>query len=104
MQIIAHCREYGNLNARAWPEKIAHENDLTMAAHARTAESFLLARIKALSINVTNGLETLGALIYLVDGIVKAGFGIRGRLRMSRNARLRVLLPAVLPQLLMLAS
>ena len=100
--IISHCREYGNLNARAWPEKIAHENDLTMAAHARTAETYLLDRIKALSVNVTNGAETLGALIYLVDGIVKAGFGIRTRLRMREGARLRVLLPDVLPHLLLL--
>ena len=51
--VISHCREYGNLNAMAWPEKIAHENDLTMAAHARTAEHYLLDRIKALSVNVT---------------------------------------------------
>ena len=35
VQIFAHCREYGNLNARAWPEKIAHENALTMAALSR---------------------------------------------------------------------
>ena len=67
----------------AWPEKIAHENDLTMAAHARTAEGYLLDRIKAQSLNVTNGAETLGALIYLVDAIVKSAFGIRGRLRMD---------------------
>lgn len=100
--IISHCREYGNLNARAWPEKIAHENDLTMAAHARTAETYLLDRIKTLSVNVTNGAETLGAMIYLIDGIVKAAFGVRTRLRMSPNARLRALLPAVLPDLLSL--
>ena len=100
--IISHCREYGNLNARAWPEKIAHENDLTMAAHARTAETYLLDRIKTLSVNVTNGVETLGAMIYLIDGVVKAGFGIRTRLRMTPNARLRALLPAILPDLLAL--
>jgi hypothetical protein len=100
--VISHCREYGNLNAMAWPEKIAHENDLTMAAHARSAESYLLDRIKALSVNVTNGAETLGALIYLVDGIVKASFGIRGRLRMPREARFRVLLPWWLPEFLAL--
>jgi hypothetical protein len=100
--VIAHCREYGNLNAMAWPEKIAHENDLTMAAHARTAESYLLDRIKALSINVTNGAETLGALIYLVDAIVKASFGIRGRLRMNPNARFRALMPAWVPPMLAL--
>lgn len=98
--VISHCREYGNLNAMAWPEKIAHENDLTMAAHARTAEGYLLDRIKTLSVNVTNGAETLGALIYLIDGIVKASFGIRGRLRMSPEARFRVLMPWWVPPML----
>ena len=100
--IISHCREYGNLNAMAWPEKIAHENDLTMAAHARTAEGYLLDRIKAQSINVTNGAETLGALVYLVEAVVRAGFGIRGRLRMPEGSRFRALLPSWLPDLLLL--
>lgn len=92
--IISHCREYGNLNSIAWPEKVAHENDLTMAAHARTAETYLLDRLKTLSINVTNGAETLGALIYLVDAITKAAAGIRYRLRMDPEARFRAILPA----------
>ena len=102
VQILAHCREYGNLNARTWPEKIAHENALTMAALARTTEDFMLERIKALSVNVTNGVETLGALIYLVDAIVKAKFGIAGRFRMPANARFRALLPAYTLDLLLL--
>lgn len=102
VQILAHCREYGNLNARAWPEKIAHENALTMAALSRTSELFILERIKALSVNVTNGAETLGALIYLVDAIVKARFGIIGRLRMPTNTRFRVLLPYYALDLLLL--
>jgi hypothetical protein len=102
VNIFAHCREYGNLNARTWPEKIAHENALTMQALARTAEGFMLDRIKALSVNVTNGAETLGALIYLVDAIVKARFGIIGRLRMDRNATFRALLPYWVPQMLAL--
>ncbi len=100
--IISHCREYGNLLARSWPEKVAHENALTMAAHARSAEGYLLAGIKALSVNVTNGAETLGALIYLVDGIVKSSFGIRGRLRMDPNSRFRVLMPFYATELLLL--
>jgi hypothetical protein len=100
--IISHCREYGNLVAMTWPEKIAHENDLTMAAHARVAETYLLDRIKALSVNVTNGAETLGAYIYLVDAIVKAKFGIQTRLRMDPNARFRALLPYWLVDLLKL--
>lgn len=102
VQILAHCREYGNLNAMAWPEKLEHENALTMAALARTSETFMLDRIKALSVSVTAGAETLGALIYLVDSMVKATFGIRSRLRMSRNARFRALLPAILPDFLLL--
>ncbi len=102
VQILAHCREYGNLNARTWPEKIAHENALTMQALARTTEEFMLDRIKALSVNVTNGLETLGALIYLVDAIVKSKFGIAGRLRMPANARFTALLPSYTLDLLLL--
>jgi hypothetical protein len=97
--VIAHCREYGNLNARAWPEKIAHENDLTMAAHARTAEGYLLDRIKALSINVTSS-TALGAFVDLVDSIVRAQSGIRYRLRMNPEASFRVLLPSWVPDLL----
>jgi hypothetical protein len=102
VQILAHCREYGNLNARAWPEKIAHENALTMQALSRTSEGFMLDRIKALSVNVTNGAETLGALIYLVDAIVKSAFGIRTRLRMPAGARFRALLPSYALDLLVL--
>jgi hypothetical protein len=102
VQILAHCREYGNLNARAWPEKIAHENALTMQALARTTEGFLLDRIKDLSVPVSNGAETLGALIYLVDAITKAAWGIRGRLRMPAGARFRALLPVVTLDILVL--
>ena len=102
VNIIAHCREYGNLNARSWPEKIAHENELTMAAMAQTSEMFILERIKALSINVTSGAETLGALIYLIDAITKAQYGIRGRFRMPREARFVALLPAVVLDILLL--
>jgi hypothetical protein len=102
VQILAHCREYGNLNARAWPEKIRHENELTMAALARTSEMFILERIKALSINVTSGAETLGALVYLVDAITKSMYGIRSRLRMPAGARFRALLPAVVLDILVL--
>ena len=102
VDIIAHCRDFGNLNAMAWPEMIELQNELTMAALARTTESLMLARIKAQSVNVTNGAETLGALIYLIDGIVKAKFGIQGRLRMDVNSQFRVLLPRILPDLLAL--
>ena len=98
--IISHCREFGNLNAMAWPEKIAHENELTMAAHAQTAETYLLDQLKALSVEVTSGADTLGALNYLVDAIEKAEFGIRSRLRMPAEARFTLLAPRVLLDIL----
>jgi hypothetical protein len=91
--IISHCREYGNLNARAWPEGIAHENNLTMAAHARTAEARLLDRIKALSINVTTA-SVYNGTFDLVYAIVRAAAGIRYRLRLGQSGpALRALLP-----------
>jgi hypothetical protein len=100
--IISHCREYGNLNAMAWPEKIAHENDLTMAAHARSAETYLLDRIKAESLQVT--VAALGgqmnAYASLVHAILKAAASIRYNLRMAPGSRFRVLLPAWVGDLL----
>ena len=102
VQILAHCREYGNLNAISWPEKISHENDLTMAALSRTSETFMLDRLKALSVNVTNGAETLSALVYLVDAIVKAKFGIMGRFRMPRESRFAAYIPYWVPDMLAL--
>ena len=98
--IISHCREYGNLNARAWPEGIAHENNLTMAAHARTAEQRLLDRIKALSINVTTA-DVYSSTHDLIYAITRAAAGIRFRLRLGAGApRLRALLPAWVPGML----
>ena len=102
--IISHCREYGNLNARAWPEKIAHENDLTMAAHSRTAEQYLLDRIKALSLQVTQdeigGAGAMSAYASLVSAITRAVSGVRYRLRMDPEYRFRALLPSWVPDLL----
>ena len=102
VQILAHCREYGNLNARAWPEKIAHENALTMAALSRTTEQFMLDRIKALSVNVTQAAvgTQYGAFASLVHAIAKASAGVKFRLRMPRTSTFRVLLPSWIPDML----
>jgi hypothetical protein len=91
---ISHCREYGNFNARAWPEGIAHENNLTMAAHSRTADARLLDRVKALSVNVTTA-KTYGSTFDLIFAMARAAAGIRSRLRLSaEQVRLRALMPA----------
>lgn len=99
---ISHCRQFGNIQAAAWPEKIEHELALTMAEHSRAAEMYLLERIKAQSINVTSGATTLGALIYLVDAITKSAWGIRGRNRMPLGTRFTALLPGVVLDMLVL--
>lgn len=97
--IISHCREYGNLNARAWPEGIAHENNLTMAAHARTAESRLLGRIKTLSVNVTTA-DVYSTTYDLIYSITRAAAGIRFRLRLDPAVNFRALLPDWVPEMM----
>jgi len=90
--IISHCREYGNLNARAWPESITFENELTMAEHARVAEGYLLDRIKTQSINVTTA--TVYSTTYdLIYAAARAVAAIRYRLRTGPNFRFRALFP-----------
>lgn len=100
--IISHCREYGNLNAMAWPEKIAHENDLTMAAHARSAENYLLDRIKTLSIPVTQAAvgAQMNAFGSIVHAVTKGVAAIRFRLRADTATRFRLLMPAWIGDLL----
>jgi hypothetical protein len=98
--IISHCREYGNLGSRAWPEGIELENALTMAAHARTAESYLLDRIKAQSVNVTRASEVYNATSDLLYDILRMAASIRYNLRMNDSARFQVLLPTFVQDLL----
>jgi hypothetical protein len=78
--IISHCREYGNLNARTWPEGIALENDNTMAAHSRVADRRLLDRIKVLSLEVTAG-HVYNAMHDFIYAALRAKASIRNLLR-----------------------
>jgi len=89
---IAHCRKVGNLNARTWPEGVAHENENTMAYHARTAEGRLLDMIDALSIDLTRA-AVYGASSSLLYALQISRVGIISRLRMDRNTRFNVILP-----------
>ncbi len=94
--IISHCREYGNLNARAWPESVTFENELTMAEHARVSDQYLLGRIKSLSLQVTQA-TVLGETYDLITAITRAVSAIRYRLRASENTRFRALMPSWVP-------
>jgi hypothetical protein len=97
--IISHCREYGNLNARSWPESVTFENELTMAEHARIAEGYLLDRIKALSINVTSA-DVYSTIWDLIYAITRTASSIRYILRTGENVRLRALMPAWVPDMM----
>lgn len=97
--IISHCREYGNLNARSWPESITFENELTMAEHARVAEGYLLDRIKSLSINVTSA-DVYSTTHDLIYAITRTAASIRYILRTGENVRLRALLPSWVPDMM----
>lgn len=93
LSMVYRCLQFGNLNARAFPEMIATWNDLVIAAHARTAETALLDGIGAASTAVTTT-QTYGAGFDLVYGILRAASAFRSRHRMTPDARLRVLLPS----------
>ena len=97
--IVSHCREFGNLNARAWPESVAFENDLTMAGLARTSEQYLLDRIKALSINVTTA-DVYSTTHDFIYAITRAVSGIRYRLRTGETGRMRALIPSWVPDMM----
>lgn len=96
LSMVYHCLQFGNLNARAFPEMIADYNDLVMAAHARVAEAAILDAIGAASTAVTQA-AVYGALATYLTGILEAAAGIRSRNRMRPSDRLRLLAPEWTP-------
>lgn len=90
---IAHCRTYGNFNARTWAEGVAHENDLTMVNLSRTAEGRLLDKIDALSLGNT-GLVTYGASSSLLYALSLQRLSMISALRMDPDTtRVQAILP-----------
>lgn len=90
---IYACVTHGNLNARAWPERVANVGDLLDVQHAIVAETNLLDQISAGSTALTDD-QKYGAVSTLLEGVIKAATAYRSRHRMDPNARLRVMLPA----------
>lgn len=91
---LYHCLQFGNMGAMAFPELLDQWQNLVMAAQARQAESFLLTGIDTASTAVTAGDLGLGASAALLPQILTAANGLRNRNRMSREAVLRLYLPA----------
>ncbi len=99
LAMVYHCLQFGNLNARAFPEMIATYTDLVMAAHARVAESKLLSSMWASSTK-TSQAAVYGATSTIIFGLLQAAAGIRSRLRMRREDRFHVWLPEWLPDVI----
>lgn len=93
VQIIYHCLQFGNLGARTFPELLTQWNNLTLAAHARLAETELLTGIDTASEQVTASDLGLGASATLFSQIATAAAAMRSRHRMDPEAVLRILLP-----------
>jgi hypothetical protein len=94
VEIIWHCLQFGNLGARTFPERVAQWNALTLAAHARTAESLLLTGIDVASTAVTaSNAMGLGASAQLINQVLTAAAAMRNRHRMDPEAVLRLMLP-----------
>lgn len=89
---ITRCLEFGNFDARAWPEGVANLLELVMAAAARLGERTLLDGIAAGSTAVTfaDGFGTTRAVLAALD---QAQAGWRNRNR-APTVGIRTLLPA----------
>jgi hypothetical protein len=92
---IYHCLEWGNIGARAWPERVAQFTDVVMAAWSRLAETNLLNLMKAGSTQVTAAQATYGygALSNFTSQVLAAAAGYRSRFRMPAESRFRVVAP-----------
>lgn len=99
LSMIYHCVQFGNLNSRAFPEQVAQFNELVLAAHARLAEMALLDGISSASTNLTTTAQ-YGAISSLISYWLRAAAQLRSSLRMDPNAKLRVLAPEWLPDLI----
>lgn len=90
---VARCVEFGNFAARAYPEQVEAWLALSMAAHARRAETGLLDAIAANSLPATAALA-LGAAAEVYARAFQAAAAYRSRNRMDDDAVLSALYPS----------
>jgi hypothetical protein len=93
IDVIYHCLQFGNLQSRAWPERVQQFIGLVMTSFARIAETNLLDSINANSTAVTAAVNG-GAAATLFGQILVAAAAQRNRHRMSPDQTLRLMFPA----------
>ena len=92
VQAVHRCLTFGNFAARTYPEQVEAWLALSVAAHARRAETLLLDAIDAASTQVTAS-ATYSATRSLLSQFDTAIAAYRSRNRTSPTLRLRILLP-----------
>lgn len=100
VDVVYKCLRFGNLQARTYPELVAAWQQVTAVAFANVQEVLILDAIKAGSTKVTTVQPELGAIAEFTAIMARSAAAWRSRWRLNRNARLRVLLPQWLPDLL----
>jgi hypothetical protein len=99
LQAITMCLTFGVLQTRIFPELAVANNKLLQIAHARLADSALLAQIKAGSTAVTDGGQPWGAVRDLMHALSRASMYYRDRYRL-RTAPLRAIFPSWILELM----
>jgi hypothetical protein len=93
LEMIYRILKFGNLNARAFPELIAQWLDLSIAYHARVADSALLDYIHSTATQTTQA-KVYGTASTIIDTVLYAVAGVKSRNRMNPDMRFRCLAPA----------
>lgn len=93
LDAIVQCLEFGNFDARSWPEKVEAYVALASAQHARTAETKVLTRMGALSTQVTVP-QSLGTARDVLAALDLATAAHRNRHRTNPNLAYRWVAPA----------
>lgn len=93
IQAVTLCLTFGVLQSRVFPELAVANNKLAMVAHARIAESALLAQIKAGSTAITDAGTAWGAVRDLLSAVSRAAMYLRDRHRVN-DVALRAILPS----------
>lgn len=99
IQAVTLCLTFGVMQSRVFPETTIANNKLALVAHARLAESALLAQIKAGSVQVSEG-SGISAVRDLLNTIGRISLYYRDRYRLDKDMPLRAIFPAWLLEVL----
>lgn len=91
---VTRAMKFNNVGSRLFPEMVDAVNDLSLVAHARVAESNLLAGIKAGSTAMTGPNSTVGSMRQVLNDISLVSAYYRDRNRLAPETPLRVILPS----------